>query len=100
LVPVAFGAGLGGYFFLCLFPVGSMAVFSVALYEINTPPKWLYGAPAISFVGLLLALAYLQKLRLEITAQGVSYTSLLGGTKFVAYAEMIDPTNVSVDSLS
>jgi hypothetical protein len=88
LVPVAFGPGVGGYFLVCLVPLWCVGLFSGALYELKMPPTWVHVALAFSLLCLLLALAYLRRLRLEITTRGISYRSLLGGTKFIAYGEM------------
>jgi hypothetical protein len=88
VVPATFGAGLRGYFLLGLLPVSAVIWFGIALRNDYSKPKWLFYGLAISLAGIFVALAFLHKLELEIRMDGVSYTRLLRGTSFVAYADV------------
>jgi hypothetical protein len=73
---------------LGLLPVSAVIWFGIALRNVYPRPKWLFYGLAISLAGIFVALAFLHKLELEIRMDGVSYTRLLWGTRFVAYADV------------
>ena len=87
-IPASYSAGANGYFIICLLPVTATIWFVVAIYNSNPRPSWLLEGLCISVVGLLFSLVCLRKLKLEIRTDGISYTSLFRGTRFIPFAEI------------
>jgi hypothetical protein len=88
VIPVSYSAGAQGYFIICLLPVAATAWFVAAIYNSHPKPSWLLVGLSLSVFGFLFSLSCLRKLRLEIRADGISYTSLFRGTRFVAFGEI------------
>lgn len=87
VVPTSFSAGLGGYFLICLVPVWALLFFLTPLY-LGLRRPWLSEGLVASALALLIALSFARRLRLEIGTNGISYTSLFGAARFVAFSEI------------
>ena len=88
IVPVTFTARPFGYYLVCLFPAMAVCFFVAASLETPMRPIWVCVGLGLSILGLVLAITYLQKLKLDITLQGMSFGSLFRGNRFVAFDEI------------
>lgn len=88
IVPSTFGAGPYGYFVLEFLPVAALIWFGIALRNVYPRPQWLWYGVVISVFGFFFVLAFLRSLKLEIRADGISYSSLLRREKFAAYHDI------------
>jgi hypothetical protein len=103
IIPVTYTAGPNGYYVVCLLPFIGICFFAALIWGFPRQESWTYLGLGISILGLILATAYLRKLRLEITNNGISYRSLFRGARYVAYAEistavLINPNRVRLES--
>jgi len=87
-IPVTYNSGAYAYFVVCSFPVAVTCVFVAGMLETRQKPSWLIPALVVSIVASFLAVVFLRELRLEITREGISYTSPVRGARFLAYSEM------------
>jgi hypothetical protein len=62
--------------------------FFVVFLFIGFKQRWVFDGLIVSVLGLLLALSFLRRLRLEINLDGISYTGLFGSMRFVAFSEI------------
>jgi hypothetical protein len=85
VVPATFNAGTYGYLMLALLPVAAVIWFGIAVGNIHPTPTWLFLGLAISVGALFAVFTSLRKLNIEIRIDGISYTNLLGRTRFVSY---------------
>ena len=63
-------------------------MFVAALFDAGQKPSWLIPVLVVSIVTFFLAVVFLRILRLEITTDGISYTSPVRGTNSLTYPEM------------
>jgi membrane protein implicated in regulation of membrane protease activity len=88
VVPATFGAGVYGYFILCLLPSAAIVWIGIALRDAGTRPTWLFAGLLISVIAFCCAVGFLRALRLEIRQDDISYRSVLRGTRFIAYPDI------------
>jgi hypothetical protein len=87
VIPTSYSAGPNGYFLLCLIPVAAISFFVVALNN-GYKHQWVFEGLAASVFFLLLAVGFLQKLKLDVRIDGISFTTIFLGTTFVAFSEI------------
>jgi hypothetical protein len=87
VIPTSYSAGPNGYFLLCLISVAAISFFSVALHN-GFRYRWVFEGLFASALFLLLVLAYLQRLKLEISVGGIYFTTIFLDTSFIAFSEM------------
>jgi len=87
IIPASYSAGPNGYFLLCLIPAAAISFFAVALHN-GYKHRWVFEGFATSVFFLLLALAFLQRLKLEVRTDGICFTTIFLGTTFIAFSEM------------
>jgi hypothetical protein len=88
ILPVTCSVGAFGYYLVCLLPVAMICFFMVALWGSRQRQSWISMGLGFSILGLVIAVTYLRRLRLEITPEGIAYRSLFRGTRFVAFHEI------------
>lgn len=88
IVPATFGARAYGYYLVYLFPVMAVCFFVTAFWETPKRDTWMYIGLGLSLAGLALAIAYLHRLKLDISSQGIAFSSLFRGNRFVAFDEV------------
>ena len=103
IFPVTFSAGPSGYYLVCLLPVAMICFFMAVLWDSIDHGSWIYLGLGFSILGLVLAVAYLRRLKLDITPEGISFRSLFRGTRSVTFDEistvvLISPVRVHLPS--
>jgi hypothetical protein len=96
--PVSYSTGMNGYFVLCLFPVVATCWFAVALCISGSKPQWMFEGLFVSIILLLLALAFLRRLKLEITVDGISFHTLFCRTQFIGFREISTAVFIEIHS--
>jgi hypothetical protein len=87
-IPRSFKAGIQGYLVTCIAPVLLATFFAIVLAIVRSGPLWASAGLAVSLFLILFLLRCLRKLNLEITSEGISYSSPFSQTRFIGYAEM------------
>ena len=88
VVPATFGVGANGYFLLYSFPISAITWFAIALNNVNPKPAWLLFGLAVSVAGFFISMKFLRSVRLEIRLDGISYTNVIGRSRFVSYSDI------------
>jgi hypothetical protein len=88
VIPRSFKAGTQGYLVSCTAPVLLVAFFAIVLAIVRPGPLWASVGFATSLLLILFLLRCLRKLNLEITSEGISYSSPFSQTRFIGYTEI------------
>jgi|SRR5579872_260760 len=88
LVPRSFKPGAYGYFVTLLVPTLFVAYFAVALWISHNMMRPSLVGLIISLLVILLSSLYMKTLRLDITPEGISYSSLFRRATCIDYSEI------------
>lgn len=85
--PCTFKAGVYGYALLCGVPFGLATLTALALKKNGVVDPWMPRFVVFLVCAGLVALTYMVKLRLDVSADGITYSNLFR-ERFVAYSEI------------
>lgn len=86
-ISVTYNVGLYAYFVVCLLPVVVTCRLVVVMFE-SGKSDWLIPALVVSILTIFLAVLFLRALRLEISADGISYANPVRGRRSLTFPEM------------